>query len=202
MTVLPPTTPPVPTPPAPPAPPPPKPNRTNGLVVAALAMCGAPLAIALVCVVAVSLLGTSAPRANNATTTTVRSRTTTTSSADAELRSWVQVAFGSMTALTDDIAAMGDAVDVGDVTALNGACLKLSYDTDDLRALLPSPLPELTRELDGWVDDLDLAAIACMRSVRTYDLDQLELSGVYYGESTEHFNRAMDILEEHGADAV
>lgn len=129
-----------------------RPARVAGLLVG-LAAVGVATAITAGVQVASSPIATAGPKPT----------ATASGAADPHTAyAWYQKLGAPYNAMQDSLAAVGTALNTGDVDALHAACRDLRVAAGQYAALLPSPDSRATFRIQGVVDDLNAAADICM----------------------------------------
>lgn len=80
---------------------------------------------------------------------------------EAELAEWLSTAFTPISELHTVGSAALDALRTSDMTSLAPTCPRLATANRALGALVPTPEPALTVEIQQAVDDFDSASVAC-----------------------------------------
>lgn len=90
---------------------------------------------------------------------------------------------------------VSEAVDRGDDAGVRAGCQQL-HDTNavGLQADLPTPDPELTSELQRMIDDVNVAAHACLRFTDTRHAEDATTYQDYLGRAMDHLATAKQIL--------
>lgn len=80
---------------------------------------------------------------------------------EAELAEWLSKAFTPVSELHTVGGAALEALRTSDMTSLAPTCPRLATATRQLQALVPTPEPALTAEMQQAVDDFETASVAC-----------------------------------------
>ncbi|MGY4708003.1 hypothetical protein ACXDF8_00270 [Mycolicibacterium sp. CBM1] len=123
--------------------------------------------------------------------------TTTTSALAAAMWDWQLRAGDHFKESAQALQQVSEAVDRGDDAGVRAGCRRLhNTDAIGLQADLPTPDPELTAELQRMIDDVNIAAHACLRFVETRRLDDATNYQDYLRRAMDHLATAKQILNE------
>lgn len=158
--------------------------------------------LAALAVAALVTAGCSAQRTEPAATTTSEPPPATSSaepaptSLAAAMRQWEGVAGEHFTQSGEALQQVAEASAADDESALLSGCQKL-HDANavGLQRDLPTPDPRLTAELQRMIDDVNIAAHACVRFVLARDDVDATTYQDYLGRAVEHLHRAKGILD-------
>lgn len=111
------------------------------------------------------------------------------------MREWEAVAGDHFTQSARALEKVSAAAGVGDDSAVRAGCTEL-HDTNTvgLQGHLPTPDPALTAELQRMIDDVNIAAHACLRFADGRDLTDAVTYQEYLGRAVDHLQRAKGIL--------
>jgi hypothetical protein len=92
---------------------------------------------------------------------------------------------------------VSQAADRGDEASVRAGCQRL-HDTNaiGLQADLPTPDPALTAELQRMIDDVNIAAHACLRFADSRNEDDATTYQTYLTRAIDHLSTAKQILNE------
>jgi hypothetical protein len=135
----------------------------------------------------------SSPTTGSTTTTAPRA---TVSPRVAAMREWKSRASEHFRESAVALQQVSDAADVGNIAALRGAC-QLLHDTNSvgLQTDLPSPDASLTAEIQRMIDDINVAAHACLRFAGSENPDDVSTYQKYLSRAMDHLNMAKTIMD-------
>lgn len=136
-------------------------------------------------------VATTAPPTPVPTTTTAP----TTSELTAAMWDWELRAGDHFKESARALQQVSEAVDRGDDAGVRAGCQQL-HDTNaiGLQADLPTPDPALTVELQRMIDDVNIAAHACLRFTNTRQAEDATTYQDYLGRAMDHLATAKRIL--------
>ena len=93
------------------------------------------------------------------------------------------------------VQSMERAIGAGDLAAAKAACQQMSDANQRLNAMLPSPVPALTSEVRGVVDEIGAAYSVCLAAGPNAGQQNIGLFKLHLNAALAHFTRAQQILK-------
>jgi hypothetical protein len=82
-----------------------------------------------------------------------------------------------------------------DLAGAKAACQQMSDANQRLNAMLPSPVPAVTSEVRGVVDEVGAASSLCLAAGPQAGQQNIGLFKLYLNAALAHYNRAMQIAQ-------
>jgi hypothetical protein len=113
------------------------------------------------------------------------------------VRSWESRAGDHFTQSARALEQVSEATEGNDEAGVRAGCQRL-HDTNavGLQADLPTPDPALTAELQSMIDDINIAAHACLRFVDARQPDDATNYQIYLARAIDHLTTAKRILND------
>jgi hypothetical protein len=111
------------------------------------------------------------------------------------LQDWTPDALHAGDDIQRAVQSLERAVGAGDFAAAKAACQQMSDANQRLNATLPSPLPALTSEVRGVVDEIGAASRVCFAAGPNAGQQNIGLFRLHLNAALAHFTRAQQILQ-------
>lgn len=121
---------------------------------------------------------------------------TTTESIGTQIADWNDTYGDSITTLSDDITAVGEAADIYSTDELASACAQMGTDISAALDDPPIPDPETNREWRAALGDFADGADACENGAALMDADLIAEATDAFTSGSEHLTAATDRLAE------
>jgi hypothetical protein len=91
------------------------------------------------------------------------------------------------------VQSVQGAIGAGDVAGAKAACQQMSDANQRVKATLPTPVPALTSEVRGAVDDIGAASSVCLTAGPNTGQAEIDLFTSHVNAASAHFARAQEI---------
>jgi hypothetical protein len=91
------------------------------------------------------------------------------------------------------VQSVRGAIGAGDVAGAKAACQQMSDANKRLNATLPSPVPALTSEVRGAVDEIGAASSVCLKAGPNAGQAEIDSFTSHLNAAIAHYTRAQEI---------
>jgi hypothetical protein len=123
----------------------------------------------------------------------VSSQGTVRSSQGLNLEEWAAKASPVGQDIQSAVQSVRSAVGAGDVAGAKAACQQMSDANQRLNATLPAPLPALTSEVQGIVDEIDAASSVCLSAGPSAEQAEIQSFTSHLNVAMAHYIRIQQI---------
>jgi hypothetical protein len=106
---------------------------------------------------------------------------------------WAERASDAAQDIESAVKRVQGAVAAGDVAGAKAACEQMSDANQRLNALLPTPVPALTSEVQAVVDEIGAAASICLNAGSTAEQAEIDAFTSHVNAAMAHYARAREI---------
>jgi hypothetical protein len=111
------------------------------------------------------------------------------------LEDWTPNALHAGYDIQSAVQSVQDAIGVSDLDGAKAACQQMSDANQRLNAMLPSPVPALTSEVRGFVDEIAAASRVCWAAGPNPGQQNIGLFTLHLKAALAHFTRAQEIVQ-------
>jgi hypothetical protein len=117
------------------------------------------------------------------------------SNSSSRLEDWAPDALQAGEDIQTAVRRVEAAAREADLAGAKAACQQMSDANQRLNAMLPSPVPAVTSEVRGVVDEVGAASSLCLAAGPQAGQQNIGLFKLYLNAALAHYNRAMQIAQ-------
>ena len=106
---------------------------------------------------------------------------------------WAAKASDASQDIQSAVQSVQGAIGAGDVAGAKAACQQMSDANQRLNATLPTPVPALTSEVRGAVDEIGAASSVCLNAGPNAGQAEIDSFTSHLNAAMAHFTRAQEI---------